>query len=165
MSAPKTFYWYSLSHLFPHLLTPTHTHNHLLVRRWCPGRVISWLHSLSGNKKRSCQHTWKESMEGEREKRREKDVRQTLLKNSLLLPVSCSRYPSNAALLLKVQQRFINLFLRELGWWVRECHTSVWGELGTDVAWFDLPEIKQVGALWVGVDEGMIRGDVCSISA
>ena len=92
-------------------------------------------------------------------------MRQTLLKNSLLLPVSCPRYPSNAALLLNVQQRLINLFLRELRWWVQECHSSICGELGTDVAGFDLLEIKQVGALWVGVDKGMIRGDICLISA
>ena len=51
-------------------------------------------------------------------KRREKDEKETLLKNSLLLtpPSLLLKIPEKRRLLLNIQQRLINLFLRELRW-------------------------------------------------
>ena len=67
--------------------------------------------------------------EWEKRERRETDLAQKLLTPpSLLLKI-----PKQRRLLLNVQQRLINLFLRELRRRVRERHSPICGDLGTDV--------------------------------
>ena len=87
-------------------------------------------------KRWSGQHTWKGSTEGEGEKRRERKTKNRPCSKAPYSTQSPAQDTQATYLLLNIQQRLMNLFLRELP----ENVSPVCRDLTTDVVWFDLPE-------------------------